>query len=630
MARDRLNDAHVLTAGSNRLYGVCAVHKPDARDARVRTRAELTVLVAAPTVDLTLCACAGEVRLHSKLVDDETLALASEVEALRLRHVRVTRAVNRTEVSAPAGYVAAFVDGAGGYGSRLDRNRTTETDARRCRSARRDLALVAHGLLGAGGRVRGRRIRALFTRRPSAVADADMSPPDWNRHAHLSRPTSLAPTLARQPYTARMPPSRRLPSARSLALLCGVACACVATSLLCCRAPVAPPQPSTAETFRFPEPTLEQRKQHCASMGQEFATGHIYALDLSVAESEPERLAVVPGEIRIAEDLMVFEDDAIVVGGYQGLTWFGSDRVARFLPAPDDRYIYKLESFDMDADGDLDLLAMQDYEVVSEASNTVSSFGKPVVWLREGSALVRSHALQTEGYVNLSDISLLDIGGDAAAELLVLGPRDIETVRTRAGQAPERVALGPLPINLQHLTTGTGDMNGDGLRDLLVLSLHHQASQNNVRVLFAKPGGGYGRAVDSATRIGGRNSGFFDFTGDGIPDLAQTVLDAEARTWSVDLWRGNAEGTFSEPQRISANLGNEPALSAFDYDADGTHELGLWNATLSLLDVRQSPARSLLERELPYPHARRLHRSAKSGHVSAYWVMKGCDGYTMH
>ena len=155
-----------------------------------------------------------------------------------------------------------------------------------------------------------------------------------------------------------------IPSKRVPLLLLALAIGGVSLGWLCCRAP-APPAPVVWEDS-FRQPTLEERRQHCESMGQEFAAGYVYALDLSRHDAAPERVATIPGDIRLAEGLVVF-DDAMVVGSYKGLIWFGRDGVARFLAAPDDGYTQMLLPFDMDGDEDLDLVALHEYPVLNEA-----------------------------------------------------------------------------------------------------------------------------------------------------------------------------------------------------------------------------------------------------------------------
>jgi hypothetical protein len=181
----------------------------------------------------------------------------------------------------------------------------------------------------------------------------------------------------------------------------------------------------------------------------------------------------------------------------------------------------------------------------------------------------------------VTDMTAGDLNGDGRDDLALL-------TRTSAGnvmylsfgtpggvQNPEAIG-GFGGFDPDTTAIGAGDVNGDGLQDLVLLN--HNGAGNALYVAWGTPGGvrtpsaigGFGGFDPASTELA-----VGDFNGDGRHDVG--LLRNSAGTNSLYLAFGTVGGVQS-PSLVSGFGGFNPAstvLSAGDYNGDGRHDLAL-------------------------------------------------------
>jgi tetratricopeptide (TPR) repeat protein len=123
--------------------------------------------------------------------------------------------------------------------------------------------------------------------------------------------------------------------------------------------------------------------------------------------------------------------------------------------------------------------------------------------------------------------------------------------------------LAAAPGSPFHLATGeqgpvallTGDFNGDGLADLVVVN----QSTNNVAILLGQGDGTFLEVTGSPITVGAAPVAIAsaDFTADGVPDLA--VANQGDNTVTVLLNSGNGTATFTAAQGSPLTTGRAPS-----------------------------------------------------------------------
>jgi hypothetical protein len=197
--------------------------------------------------------------------------------------------------------------------------------------------------------------------------------------------------------------------------------------------------------------------------------------------------------------------------------------------------------------------------------------------------------------VSTNWVATADLNNDNFADLITVG---FNNVTTRLGkgdgtfQAPQTYTL---PQSGWFVTAG--DVNGDGLQDLVVAYGYPRAVQSATVssaavLLTAKPGGGFNPGVNIPTGVNTVQMVLADVNGDNKLDLiAANIGFPQADTpvnGNVTVSLGNGNGTFQPP--VSYTVGVAPTwLAVADVNGDNKPDL-----IVGALDTSQSEIGVLL------------------------------------
>jgi hypothetical protein len=128
------------------------------------------------------------------------------------------------------------------------------------------------------------------------------------------------------------------------------------------------------------------------------------------------------------------------------------------------------------------------------------------------------------------------------------------------------------PTGLRPIFVATGDYNGDGIQDVVVVNQCGSdptcSSSGSVSVLLGKPDGTLQTHVDYPIGSGPTFAAVGDFNNDGKPDIA--VTNSGSNTVSILL--GNGDGTFQAP--VAYTTGTAPVSAVIgDFNHDGHLDL---------------------------------------------------------
>src|SRR5579859_7256753 len=224
------------------------------------------------------------------------------------------------------------------------------------------------------------------------------------------------------------------------------------------------------------------------------------------------------------------------------------------------------------------------WQLTTLLNDGTGHFGKPI------------HSPAMDGTLIIYDLQLLDVRATGKPDLIVLGGANDVGINTFIGFAPNLGdgTFGPLrltPFNGSPWIFDSGDFDGDGKLDLLVLGNTGSSTGLIDRITFMKGNGdgtftqGANTDFGPAGATGGspRMSFVADFNGDHKLDLIVTVNDQVIGPGSLNHsayeFFGNGDGTFRAPVVIIPDV---YSLTMADVNHDGHPDLIEWVAPITL------------------------------------------------
>jgi hypothetical protein len=148
------------------------------------------------------------------------------------------------------------------------------------------------------------------------------------------------------------------------------------------------------------------------------------------------------------------------------------------------------------------------------------------------------------------------------------------------------------------LTSVTGDLDEDGLVDVLVLT---SSPVGTLTALLGKPAGGFSPGPTSDAGVSSQAKLLADFDGDGHLDLASAGTTQPPTSFQVALGAGDGSFGLAPPQPTGLPSGAPYRLTAGDVDADGQLDLvtaspyaqvllGAGDGTFSVSQTLQGPS----------------------------------------
>ncbi|WP_051383257.1 NF038122 family metalloprotease [Bradyrhizobium sp. WSM3983] len=219
-------------------------------------------------------------------------------------------------------------------------------------------------------------------------------------------------------------------------------------------------------------------------------------------------------------------------------------------------------AFDFDGNGTADLLLNSSTQGVA-------------VWLMNGATVTANPQVGTiaSGFHYAAHG---DFNGDGNSDLLMINDTTHAVVvwEMNGTQVTTSQTIGTINASAGWQFTGTGDFNGDGQTDLLLTN----STTNGVAIWTVN-----GTQVTANPQIGTINAaagwsfgGTGDFDGDGKTDL----LMLNSTTHGVAIWEMNGTKVTANPQIGTINAGAGWAFAGTgDFDGDGKTDLLLLNST---------------------------------------------------
>jgi uncharacterized repeat protein (TIGR01451 family) len=225
----------------------------------------------------------------------------------------------------------------------------------------------------------------------------------------------------------------------------------------------------------------------------------------------------------------------------------GSFGPAVLYDADNPHYVYTVEVADVDRDGNLDVVMMDNYYYTGSSV---------IILLGNGDGTLRA-PLSTAAAPSAGPWTLADVNGDSILDLLFAVSGDLNVLLGTGDGTFQTAVTSPLPNSVGSITTG--DFNGDGVRDVAAAGYD---------VVYILPGNGNGTFGTGASYFASYSISYIttaDINGDG-------KLDVITSGYSISTLLGNGDGTLQTAGTI-ASYDNGSRVAVADFNADGRADL---------------------------------------------------------